>query len=167
MILADVSGKGISAALLTAKLSSEARYCLASEPTPAAAMNRLNAAFSASGWEDRFVTIVIAVLDPQEAQVCLVNGGHMAPLLRRHGRSRRRGRRRCGGRAAGRRCATTNTNSSILVLKPGESLTLFTDGFSEAMNADNDLYGLARLARSPGRAGQRGAAAGRASCWRM
>ena len=37
MILADVSGKGISAALLTAKLSSEARYCLASEATPAAA----------------------------------------------------------------------------------------------------------------------------------
>ncbi len=62
--LADVSGKGISAALLMAKLSAEARYCLASEPTTSAAIARLNRVFSESRWEGRFVTFVVAVLDP-------------------------------------------------------------------------------------------------------
>ncbi|HEY1603737.1 MAG TPA: SpoIIE family protein phosphatase [Pirellulales bacterium] len=144
MILADVSGKGISAALLTAKLSSEARYCLASEPTPAGAMNRLNAAFSASGWEDRFVTIVIAVLDPNKHEVCLVNGGHMAPFLR-HADGRVE---EVGSDAAGVPLGVAGDyeyQQFEMVLKPSESLTLFTDGFSEAMNANNDLYGLARL----------------------
>ena len=68
VVLADVSGKGVSAALLMAKLSGEVRYCLASEPTPAAAMNRINASFSRSGWDDRFVTFVLAVLDAEAAR---------------------------------------------------------------------------------------------------
>ena len=66
--LADVSGKGISAALLMARLSAEARYCLASLSDPAAAIERLNAVFCESRWEDRFVTMVLAVLDPRAAR---------------------------------------------------------------------------------------------------
>ena len=145
MILADVSGKGISAALLTAKLSSEARYCLASEPTPAAALSRLNAAFSASGWEDRFVTIIIAVLDPHTNQVCLVNGGHMAPFLRSMPTVKIE---EVGADAAGVPIGVDHEyvyEQFVLDLRPGDSLTLFTDGFSEAMDAKNDLYGLTRL----------------------
>ena len=83
VVLADVSGKGVSAALLMAKLSAEARYCLASEPDPAAAMNRLNASFMHSGWEDRFVTLIFAVLDPIDGTLAIVNAGHPPPLLRR------------------------------------------------------------------------------------
>ena len=67
IVLGDVSGKGVAAALLMAKLSGEVRYCLASEPDPAAAMNRINASFSRSGWQDRFVTFVLAVLDAKRA----------------------------------------------------------------------------------------------------
>ena len=144
MVLADVSGKGISAALLTAKLSSEARYCLASEPTPAEAMNRLNAAFSASGWEDRFVTMVIAVLDPHKNQVWLVNAGHMAPYLR-HADGRIE---EVGAEVAGVPLGVDGDyqyEQFTFDMQPGDSVTIFTDGLSEAMNADNDLYGLARL----------------------
>ena len=103
VVLGDVSGKGISASLLMAKLSAEARFCLISEPTPAAAIGRLNRIFCGSGWEDRFVTLVLAVLDPLENNVTLVNrrphAAHPAP---------RQERRRTGGRgnlepAAGRR----------------------------------------------------------------
>ena len=103
VVVADVSGKGISASLLMAKLSAETRYCLASEPEPAQAMARLNRAFCDSGWEDRFVTMVLAVLDPRRHEVTIVNAGHLPPLWRQ-----RAGRRRAGGRgrnrpAAGRR----------------------------------------------------------------
>ena len=45
----------------------EARFCLASEPTPADAVTKLNRVFCGSSWEDRFVTLVLAVLDPHRS----------------------------------------------------------------------------------------------------
>ncbi len=103
MVLADVSGKGISAALLMAKLSSDARYCLASEASPAAAISRLNAIFSASGWEDRFVTLVLAVLDLRQGRgVDRQRRPHgplaASPRWARRGRGPRTGRSAAGGR---------------------------------------------------------------------
>ena len=85
VVVADVSGKGIPASLLMAKLSADVRYCLASEPAPADAVARLNRVFCESGWEDRFVTLVLAVLDPARHEVTLVNAGHLPPLLRHGG----------------------------------------------------------------------------------
>ena len=82
VVVADVSGKGISASLLMAKLSAETRYCLASEPDPAQAIGRLNRVFCDSVWEDRFVTMVLAVLDPRRHEVTIVNAGHLPPLWR-------------------------------------------------------------------------------------
>ncbi len=84
VVLGDVSGKGISASLLMAKLSAEARFCLASEPSPAAAIAKLNRVFCGSGWEDRFVTLVLAVIDPLAHEATMVNAGHLPPLLRRN-----------------------------------------------------------------------------------
>ena len=112
VVLGDVSGKGVSAALLMAKLSGEVRYCLASEPTPAAAVSRINASFSRSGWQDRFVTFVLAVLDPASSELTVVNAGHMAPLLRQLAGRGRGDRRRTGRPAAGRRCRLSSTSSS-------------------------------------------------------
>ncbi len=66
-----------------AKLSADVRYCLASEPELDLAVNRINAAFCRNGWEDRFVTFVMLVLDPQRHEINLVNAGHMPPFLRR------------------------------------------------------------------------------------
>ena len=68
IVVADVSGKGVSASLLMAKLSAETRYCLASESEPAQAIGRLNRVFCDAAWEDRFVTMVLAVLDPRHAR---------------------------------------------------------------------------------------------------
>src|SRR5208283_5476830 len=51
IVVADVSGKGIPASLLMARLSADVRYCLASEPSPAAAVAELNRVFFSAGWE--------------------------------------------------------------------------------------------------------------------
>ena len=144
VVLADVSGKGVSAALLMAKLSGEVRYCLASERTPAEALNRINSAFSRAGWDDRFVTFILAVLDRSRHQVTIVNAGHMPPLLR-HG----------GGQVESVGDAETGYPLGIDAdfsyqqcsrqLAAGDSLTMFTDGISEAMNGSGELYGLERL----------------------
>ncbi|HTU23873.1 MAG TPA: GAF domain-containing SpoIIE family protein phosphatase, partial [Pirellulales bacterium] len=144
IVLGDVSGKGVSAALLMAKLSGEVRYCLASEPTPAEALSKINAAFSRAGWDDRFVTFILAVLDRSRHEVTIVNAGHMPPLLR-HG----------AGQVEAIGDAETGLPLGIDAdlcyqqctrqLVPGESLTMFTDGISEAMNGSGELYGLERL----------------------
>jgi len=144
IIVADVSGKGISAALLTAKLSAEMRFCLATESTPAAAVTKLNNVFSQGGWEDRFITMILMVLNPPSGEVTLVNAGHMPPLARLGNQPVEMP----GSENAGLPIGVTEDfdyDSYQLRLEPGDSLAAFTDGFSEAMNANEDLYGLEQL----------------------
>jgi serine phosphatase RsbU (regulator of sigma subunit) len=144
IIVADVSGKGISAALLTAKLSAEMRFCLATELDPAAAVTKLNYVFSQGGWEDRFVTMLLMVLHPPTGEVTLVNAGHMPPLVRLENQPVEMP----GSESAGLPIGVTEEfdyESCVIKLDPGDSLAAFTDGFSEAMNADEDLYGLEQL----------------------
>src|SRR5262249_6562635 len=83
MMLGDVAGKGVAAALLMAKVSADARFCSLTEAGPAAAVARLNALMCATGPADRFVTLIAAVLNQQDHTVTLVNAGHPAPLLYR------------------------------------------------------------------------------------
>jgi serine phosphatase RsbU (regulator of sigma subunit) len=144
IVLGDVSGKGVSAALLMAKLSGEVRYFLASEPNPAVAMCRINGSFSRSGWQDRFVTFVLAVLDADKHEVTIVNAGHMAPFLR-HGKGQVD---TIGEEETGLPLgvdADYQYEACTYAIAPGDFLALFTDGFSEAMNTKNELYGLDRL----------------------
>ena len=144
IIVADVSGKGISAALLTAKLSAEMRFCLATESTPAAAVTKLNNVFCQGGWEDRFITMILMVLNPPSGEVTLVNAGHMPPLARLGNQPVEMP----GSENAGLPIGVTEDfdyDSYQLRLEPGDSLAAFTDGFSEAMNANEDLYGLEQL----------------------
>jgi serine phosphatase RsbU (regulator of sigma subunit) len=143
--VADVSGKGISAAMLMAKLSADARYCLVSEPTPAAAISRLNRAFCESRWEDRFVTLVLAVLDPLRHEVAVVTAGHMAPLRRfADGRVEPVALEHSGGLPLGIE-ADAQYGQQPITLLPGEALLLYSDGVTDAMNAAGEFYGLKRL----------------------
>lgn len=144
VVVADVSGKGIPAALLMAKLSAETRFSLVTERGLAQAVNRLNAGFSGPGWEDRFVTLAVAVIDLREHRLTIVNAGHMAPYLRHaDGRVEAVGEEQAGmplGVSEDVRYEQFSMN-----LSPGQCLAIFTDGISEAMNVNNDLYGLVRL----------------------
>ncbi len=144
VVVADVSGKGIAASLLMAKLSAETRYCLASETRVGEAIGQLNRVFCESRWEDRFVTLVLCVLDPVRNEVTVVNAGHMPPLLRRaNGDVEPVGEPQIQ--------LPIGVEAEVIYpeftfsLEPGESLTLFTDGITEAMNDANDLYGHDRL----------------------
>lgn len=144
VVLADVSGKGVSAALLMARVSSEARFSLAIETDVAEAVNRLNASFCNSGWEDRFVTMVLMVVDPQREEVTIVNAGHMPPLVRHRDGTAESMPDDFGGLPLGvdvdHRYAKHTRRMEV-----GDCLAVFTDGFSEAMNAGNELYGTERL----------------------
>jgi sigma-B regulation protein RsbU (phosphoserine phosphatase) len=149
IVVADVSGKGMPAALLMAKLSAESKYALVSEAGPSGALTRMNAQFSQASWADRFVTMAVAVLDLNRNEVQIANAGHLPPLVRR-----REGTVEPVGvdqisvplGVIDDLCCEQVT----LPLEPGESIVMFTDGISEAMNMNNDLYGLERISEQVG-----------------
>jgi serine phosphatase RsbU (regulator of sigma subunit) len=127
-----------------ARLSSDVRFSLASEADPAMAVQQINEGFAHQDWQDRFVTMIAAVVNPQTHELTLVNAGHMSPMIRRaDGTIEEVGDEEAGlplGVAPGfEYSAYTRT------LSPGEVVTIFTDGISEAMNQERSLYGLDRL----------------------
>jgi sigma-B regulation protein RsbU (phosphoserine phosphatase) len=144
VIVGDVAGKGVPAALLMARLSADVRFSLAMEADLAKAVEQINEAFSSRDWQDKFVTMLVAVLDPKTGDMTMVNAGHMAPILRRQdGSVLEIGEEATGlplGVAAG-----MEYESYAHRLEPGDVVTIFTDGFSEAMNGQRELYGLERL----------------------
>lgn len=141
ILLGDVAGKGVPAALLMAKLSAEARFCMLTETEPAAAITQLNELLMKAGLMDRFVTFATAVLDPAHNLVTVINAGHMAPLIYRQ--------------VAGQfeEAITTDLTglplgvlegfqyaSHQVELRPGDSMLLFTDGITDAMNVQNQAF---------------------------
>ncbi len=80
VVLGDVAGKGVPAAMLMAKLSAEVRFCLLTEPRPDRAVSMLNDQLCRGGIGDRFVTLAAMILDPVAHTFTLVNGGHYTPL---------------------------------------------------------------------------------------
>ncbi len=139
LIIADVAGKGISAAILMARLSAEVKYCLAAYRNPAEALDHLNAAFCESRWEDRFVTMAMAVLDPQRHEICLVNAGHLLPLVRRASGEVEAMGDAIAGLPLGIDGNTAYGQSSV-GLGPGDALVLYTDGLPDAMNPQAQFY---------------------------
>jgi phosphoserine phosphatase RsbU/P len=138
IMLGDVAGKGVPAALLMAKISSDARTCMLTEPGPAAAITRLNALLHQNARTDRFVTLIALQLDPQEHTVAVVNAGHPAPLVYRRatGGCEEAGSLACTGLPIGIR-EDEQYQSFQIGLEPGDSVLLYTDGISEAMDVHN------------------------------
>jgi serine phosphatase RsbU (regulator of sigma subunit) len=160
VVLADVSGKGVAAALLMAALSADIRYCLASEPDLGRAVSRINETFLRGGWDDRFATLAVAVLDPALHRVTVCNAGHLPPLLRSPGGGVQPVAAELGGLPLGMvpgheyRCCEVS-------LEPGAVLVLLTDGISEALDHDQRCYGLERLERTVAASGPGAADTGR------
>lgn len=142
VVVADVVGHGVAAALLMVKLSAEVRFCLASEPDPAAAVTQLNARLNQANL-NRFVTLVSATLDPHSHNVTVVNAGHPTPILRRRDGTIENVAKSRSGLPLG--ILERPYESIAFHLDPGDSLTLFTDGLDEAMNAANQQFTQARM----------------------
>jgi sigma-B regulation protein RsbU (phosphoserine phosphatase) len=145
-VLADVSGKGVSAALLMAALSSEIRYCLASEADLGRAVARINENFLRGGWEDRFATLIVAVLDPATHRLTLCNAGHPPALLREASGTVRPVAGDLGGLPLGM-VPGVEYGTSAIEIGPGDLLVLCTDGIIEALDHELACYGLERLAK--------------------
>ena len=143
VILGDVSGKGISASLLMAKMSAEARYLLAMHPDVKDAMFALNNTFCDDRWGDRFVTLVTAILDPQTHDVQLVNAGHTPPILC-HPDGTLDVLELFPGFPIGVLPDSTFEVNQVH-LEPGETLFFFTDGATDCVNFEGTMFGMDRI----------------------
>ena len=140
----DVAGKGVSAALMMAKLSSEARYCLHTEPDSARAVCKLNdmlAEFTSQA--DKFVTLALAVLDTTTHTVTMVCAGHPSPMLVRRNVAEpiEVVERRDAGVPLGM-MEGSEYGAVQLPLQPGDSLLLYSDGVTDSESLQGKRFGL-------------------------
>jgi serine phosphatase RsbU (regulator of sigma subunit)/pSer/pThr/pTyr-binding forkhead associated (FHA) protein len=143
VVVADVVGHGVAAAMMMAKVSAEAKYCLASESDPATAITRLNDRISSMQIE-RFTTVIMVVLDPVKHEVTIVNAGHMAPIWRRKDNRIEEPGNDLSGLPVGILRGLTYGQKTIQ-LEPGDILTMYTDGINEAMDPAGRQYTIDRL----------------------
>ena len=142
VVIADVAGKSVPAALLMATLQASLRT-IAGENAPlvdlVARLNRYACAHSLNGL--RFTTAVLSEYNPLSRNLTYVNAGHNAPILRRANGSLET--LEAGGLPLGIQSSVKYETAS-LELKPGDALIFFTDGVVEAFNESGDEFGNAR-----------------------
>jgi len=143
VIVADVVGHGVAAALLMAKLSAEAKFALFAEAQPAAAVTRLNERLCQAQVQ-RFVTMVMVVLDPHSGKAQVISAGHMAPIHRKSNGTIDEP----GDDVAGLPLGITDTlpyEQFEIRVEPGEMLVLYTDGINECADVAGAMYGIERI----------------------
>jgi len=139
-LIADVSGKGLGAALLTTMLQG-ALSGVAMGADPGRVFNHINKFLCAHAEVGKYATIFFGILD-RDGRLEFINAGHPSPILLR-------GSETAEPFAAGS-CPvglvpTANYAAAFAELQPGDTLVLFSDGVTEAVDPDDNLYGVARL----------------------
>jgi sigma-B regulation protein RsbU (phosphoserine phosphatase) len=138
--LADVSGKGMSAALLMSATRAILRSVAPLYSSPAETLEHLNRTLTEDFPPGKFVTMVYGILDARSRELTLASAGHLRPLLINH------------------HCAFLDLDTGLplglgpssypqrtITLDPGTQLLLYTDGITEAMDSTEEEYGPARL----------------------
>ncbi len=142
IVVADVVGHGIAAALLMAKVAAESRFALASSHDPAIAADHINKNLSGLN-VDRFATALLGILDASDNTFTYVNAGHMPPVVRSQDGT----------------VKLVEGESSLPIgimddaeyvatrceLREGDVFVLFTDGINESMNQEGEILGMERL----------------------
>jgi sigma-B regulation protein RsbU (phosphoserine phosphatase) len=138
--LADVSGKGMSAALLMSATRAILRSLAPLYSSPAETLEHLNRALMEDLPIGKFVTMIYGVLDADSRELTLASAGHLRPLLINH---------HCSfleldtGLPLG--LGVSSYPQCTVTLSPGTKLLLYTDGITEAMDSTEEEYGPARL----------------------
>jgi serine phosphatase RsbU (regulator of sigma subunit)/pSer/pThr/pTyr-binding forkhead associated (FHA) protein len=141
----DVSGKGVPAALFMIAVRTLIRSLAPSSRGPADLLARLNDALVADNPTALFVTLAHGVYDPRDGALVVASGAHPPPLLRRAGGTVEEVPLRPGLMLG---CAPLElvVTDTRLTLARGETLILYSDGFTEAFAPDGKaMFGLDRL----------------------
>src|SRR6267142_3537193 len=139
-LIADVSGKGLGAALLTTMLQG-ALSGLTLGTDPARVFNHVNKFLCSHSEVGRYATMFFGILD-QDGHLEFINAGHPSPFLIRAGVAEEAFTE--GSFPVGL-VPEAEYTAACLKLEPGDTLVLFSDGVTEAMDPDDQMYGVPRL----------------------
>jgi sigma-B regulation protein RsbU (phosphoserine phosphatase) len=142
LCIADVAGKGLPAALLMSNLQAAVRGLASLSVAPEDLCARLNALLCRNMASDRFVTLFYAQLDGPARRLRYVSAGHNPPFILHADGSHERLRE--GGGVLGI-FANQAFRSGVAQLQTGDRMVLYTDGVTEACNADEEEFGEQRL----------------------
>jgi sigma-B regulation protein RsbU (phosphoserine phosphatase) len=146
LVVGDVAGKAISAALYMARLTSELRSRAGISRTPARLLRRVNDEMVKIGDDGMFATLVYAIYDLETRTLVFTNAGHCVPLLRRGDRVFPLHADRAHIAPVGI-LAELEVGEARVQLHTGDMLILTSDGILEARDAKGNEYGLKRLSR--------------------
>ncbi len=144
IVLGDVSGKGISASLYMARLTSDLQYYTLLYPEPRILLNQINNVLCERAKRGMFVTLVYMLLDTENHTIKISNGGHMSPIYTDEDGSRYFGHDSKKGPPLGI-IQDVSYEQETFEFEEDASITIFTDGVIEAKNSSGDLYGIERL----------------------
>jgi len=142
IVMADVSGKGIPAALFMVIAKTLIKNNLQDGLSPAEAMTKTNAQLCENNEEGMFVTAWVGLMEIATGRITFVNAGHNPPLVTKNGHSEYL-RTKSGFILAG--MDMTRYNQYEMQLDDGDALFLYTDGVTEAENSAVELFGEDRL----------------------
>lgn len=138
LVMADVAGKGVPAALLVSSFHAYLSAYLEGSISLLDLTKRLNAAIYKTSTEERYITAALGLFTPSTGDLECVNAGHTASYLVRHdGDIVELGN---GGLALGMLDMDFPYQTDAVTLRPGDRLFMYTDGVSEAMDAKGRLY---------------------------
>lgn len=140
--LADVSGKGVPAALMVSTIHSAIRLLMARMGVGPALVERLNGHVLASSASNKFITLLVGELDPQTGDVVFVNAGHNPGLVIRAGGGVER--LDAGGLPVGL-LPGSRYRAGRVTLAPGDLLCFYSDGITECISRDDEELGEQRL----------------------
>ena len=143
LAIADVSDKGVPAALFMMSTRTLLKGAAIGLPEPGAVLHEVNDLLNQDNETSMFVTVLYAVYDPASGAFTYANGGHNAPLLVHAGGSSEL-LPLTDGIALGV-VPDYAYRQNTITLAPGDSLILYTDGVTEAMNGNDEEFGVERL----------------------
>ncbi len=143
--VADVSGKGVPAALFMMSCRTLLKGAAIGALGPGAVLRKVNKLLHDDNEASMFVTVFYAVFDPESGEFVYANGGHNSPLIV-HADGSSEGLPGTGGIALGV-LPDIGYEEDTLRLEPGGAVVLYTDGVTEAENDKNELFDMERLRR--------------------
>ena len=142
VLIGDVSGKGVPAAMFMMKTITSFRDFAAPDKKPSEILKEVNASIFKGNKKSMFVTCFLAIIDKSNGKVVFANAGHNPPIV---GSNKNYHYLKCNSGFLLGCFKDTFLKDEEITLNPGESITLYTDGITEARNSNGDFFGEDRL----------------------
>jgi len=136
IILADVAGKGLQAALLMAKLQATIRALAADSDSLSKLCSKINTIFCRDSLPNIFASMIYLEIKPDDSQVRFVNAGHFPPILIRNGEVKETQK----SNSAIGLIKDFIYNEDIIIMEKGEMLIAYSDGITEARNEYGQFF---------------------------